>query len=121
MDGDIIKSMATIQPSLLRTSAAPGAFVGYNVSRVSLTPADTNWFLTRGQPFNVGHYASSPLQGFHGALEGCTSHGCAVPPGDFCRQLVCPPLTTPIAGVCMGTVEENGKRVPVASRPDREG
>jgi len=121
MDGDIIKSMATIQPSLLRTSAAPGAFVGYNVSRVSLTPADTNWFLTRGQPFNVGHYASSPLQGFHGALEGCTSQGCAVPPGDFCRQLVCPPLMTPIAGVCMSTVEENGKRVPVASRPDHEG
>lgn len=91
--------------SMLRTSAPPGDFLPYPVSGVSLHAADTNFYLMRDQPFSVGHYAPSPLQGAHGQLidvaAGCTVDGCAVPPGEFCRTLRCHPPSLPTRHGCM--------------------
>jgi hypothetical protein len=106
--------------NLLQTSANRYHFKPLDISGVSQTPAETNLFLVRGTPFNIGHDPKTPLRGFlpdnqnaQALPETCTmAAGCAVPPGEFCRQLTCPPLSVPFEGGCLGTsAAQDGSRV----------
>ena len=93
--------------SLLRTDAPSGAqTLAYPISRVSLSPGETNWYLLRSQPFNVGAPADTALQGLTGPLAplsaGCQSEPSRVPPMEFPRTLQCPALTIPTRAGCLG-------------------
>ena len=82
-------------------------FVPYPVSGVSLSMYDTNYYLIRGQNFNVGKNPQTGLEPFVsvGPLPtNCPKPAtCAVPPGEFCRGTVCPPFSSPFAGGCITT------------------
>ena len=98
---------------MLETSRARS--LPFPVSHVSLTPQETNFYLIRGKPFNVGQPAQTPLTGFNGPLLPLASEipkqPCMVPPMEFCPGTVCPPLSVPTAQGCLQPVlREHGKR-----------
>jgi hypothetical protein len=110
--------------NMLLMSAPGGKIEPQPISGVSLTPAQTNFYLTRGTPFNVGHDPGAALRGFTEDSLGakalpasCTTQaGCAVPPGEYCRQQGCPPLTVPFQGGCLGTTLQDGKRIGILEK-----
>jgi hypothetical protein len=83
----------------LHTSAAPGHFRPYPVSNVALTPADMNFYLTRGSSFDVGVAASAPFGPLPPLSAGCPAT--VPPPCDFCATQPCPPLTQASGDECV--------------------
>ena len=100
---------------------AVGAFVPVPVSRVSLSPFETNYYLIRGEPFALGSVPQGPLAGFinDGApTPSCAGETCSTAPTAFCSTQVCPPLTAPFAGGCLASVLlERGRRETVVVPP----
>lgn len=100
-----------------------GAYVPMPISRVSLSPFETNYHLTRGQAYSLGKPAAAPLSGFINGSTGpptCGSQDCMAAPTAFCSIQTCPPLTAPFSGGCLASVlKEGGRRETVVIPAER--
>ena len=107
----------------LPTGGDLGGFVPVPVSRISLSPFETNYYLVRGQSYALGKPAAAPLSGFINGGAGpptCGSHDCTAAPTAFCSTQVCPPLTAPFSGGCLTSVlTESGRRETVVVPAER--
>lgn len=103
--------------------SASGSYVALPISRVSLSPFETNYYLMRGEPYALGKPPKEPLAPFvNGGARPptCAGEGCSTAPTAFCSTQVCPPLTAPFAGGCLASaLSESGRRETVVVPPTR--
>jgi hypothetical protein len=95
--------------SLLQTDGSGAGSLSLGIlpiSRISLSPADTNFYLMRGQRYHISPPVGKPFQGIDGPLQplaaGCQAQPSRLPPMEFDKSLRCPALTVPTREGCLG-------------------
>ena len=73
------------------------------ISNISRNAFETNYYLIRGQTYNLANTGAVLQEDTRPIPEACQENtSCAVPPGEFCRGKKCPPLSFPTREGCIG-------------------